>query len=122
MQRDITPSLTTKMTPEPDWKKYTEDDFIGMHWSWNYFGDNKYPNNLKPRCLQCHFPLENIFAHDVKGIFISFFKCPNEQCQYECDPFQGTQDNLFEKVRKQIDGNIYTGAYKQKIKNHKEDS
>jgi len=102
---------------EPRFLKYTNDQILGINWSWewsapNFYSDKYSIKNLHPRCPKCRSSLE---INDYSGKLVN---CINDECNWTWNQ-QGIFQNrithsrqLDQKIHNVIDRKLHNGEYK----------
>ena len=102
---------------EPSWRDYTEDNFFGIKWRWQYTSTGQ----LNDPCAYCPTD-ETILVYrrefDRGGMFIGSSHAITlhcDTCGRQFGPFDGNDTHLCEKVMRQIDRKVRNNEWKTAI-------
>ena len=84
---------------------YTSDTFFGISWHWSYDGGNVYDVDIIPRCPSCKTLLQ------PSNMVVNEFTLVCSHCGFQKE-FEYSYDELFNRVKKEIDRKIITKEYK----------
>ncbi len=99
-----------KKTTGPTFTDYKEDRFLGAVWRWRYAGGS--PTGAWAFCPACDTMLVYGHKHGF-GEVTTVLHC--ETCKRDVLTEQGDKDYLVNKVYRQIDRNLRTGAWKNYV-------
>lgn len=101
---------TLTKTTGPTYLDYKEDRFLGAVWRWQYAGGS--PTGAWAFCPACDTML--VYGHQRGfGDVTTTLHC--ETCKRDVLTEQGDKDYLVNKVYRQIDRNLRTGAWKNYV-------
>lgn len=92
-------ALKHKDDQKLDWRDYTDDEIMGMHWRWRYA-----PYNADIAKIWCFCPVDDTELIYQEGFSVSFptvsFRC--ETCGAEFGPFNGDRHHVIGMAQRQI--------------------
>lgn len=98
-----------------NWRNYKEDEFFGVRWRWGYPGDSI--DNIAAYCPSCDTQI--VACQKLGGYSM---RSPVEETEYYCDHcgrkchlFNGSHDDMLNKVHRQIAREIRTGAWTSRV-------
>jgi len=91
------------------WRTYTQDEFLGLRWRWNYFPSGNLEDPL-PFCPHCDYQVHPHHASAYTAIERIGFHC--DSCGRSLPIFEESFESLQSKVRRFIQQKIRTGDWK----------
>lgn len=91
------------------WRTYTQDEFLGLRWRWNYFASGNLEDPL-PFCPGCDYQVHPHHASAYAAVDRIGFYC--DSCSRNLPTFEESFDSLQSKVRRFIQQRIRTGDWK----------
>lgn len=94
---------------EGDWRMYTEDEFLGLRWRWNFFSSGTLEHPI-PFCPACDY---QVFPHHASAYNVVErigFDC--DSCGRKLPEFDESFDSLRSKIERFVQQKIRTGAWK----------
>lgn len=93
---------------QPTWRDYTKDDFLGLTWSWHYFGDGNV-QNLHSLCQKC---LYQVYPRPTSGYSTrSRFEYCCDSCGNVVGPFDEDPIEIESKVTRYIQQKLRTETW-----------
>ena len=95
--------------PVITYRSYTKDNFEGLLWSWDYFGNRI--DQLQSLCPECHYEILPQVASSYYPGPLYDYSC--EECGYTAGTKEGYPDDLNQKIELKIQKNVRTGQWKE---------
>ncbi len=94
----------------PAWRRYREDDFLGMRWRWNYKGG-------EPQEIRCYCPEDDtqLTYHYSQTDNEVHFRC--ETCERIYGSFAGDVSYVRGVIRRQVQRKLRTGEWQMPAAN-----
>lgn len=91
------------------WRNYTEDEFLGLRWRWNYFPSGNLEHPI-PFCPVCDYQVFPHHASSYNAIERIGFHC--DSCGRNLPKFDESFESLQSKIKRFIQQKVRTGVWR----------
>jgi hypothetical protein len=96
---------------QPSWKTYLSDEFFGLKWRWQYFGDAM--SDMHTFCPNCDFQVYPERASSYIAVDRIAFRC--DSCHRELCTFEDSYEAMENQAKRFAQQKIRTGRWRSPL-------